>query len=161
MQCPLAPPSPVYRARGSSEQSFLLALPGGILTGSGHQVPCPGTAGALGGLVGRMLGCFALELGGLRRMTATSRHSRRACSHHVSLGGRRWLSITCRGSWPMRGGRGGVVPCSLRGNVCDVPTGPTQSWLFEGGSSVSTGGSFKLNGLSQPADCVFFCLIEK
>lgn len=91
MRCPLAPPSPVCRAGGSSEQSFLLALPGGILTGDGHWAPRPWTAGAPGGLVRRMLGCFALELGGLTSMTATSRHSRRACSHRVSLGGRRWL----------------------------------------------------------------------
>ena len=109
MRCPLAPPSPVYRARGSSKQSFLLALPGGIPTGNGHQAPCPGTAGAPGGLVRRMWGCFAVELGGLTSMTATSRHSRGACSHHVSLGGRRRLSITCRGSWPMRG-RGRCPP---------------------------------------------------
>ena len=49
-------------------------------------------------------------------------------------------------------GVGGIVPRSLRGKCLRCSHQAYTELGIWGGSSVSTGGSFKLNGLSQPAD---------
>lgn len=167
--CPPTPslPRPVGWV-GPRSRALPLPHPGGLLTGGRHgplcprsaMAPPPWTAGAPGGpsQEGVRKLCSRAHCG-LTSVTASGKHSLRACSRHVSLSRGRTPPPPPRhhlGSWPVW-----ASPCG--GAVCSAPTGGCGTGYLRGKQCLDTVKGLNLicswagrPGLSQPVDCSIF-----